>query len=437
MLPLSAAEFAALIAPLGPFEPCPLLAVAVSGGADSLALALLAAEWAREAGGLAVALTVDHRLRADSAAEAAEVGRWLKAVGVEHHILCWDGDKPAADIQAAARAARYRLLECWCRERGALHLLLGHHQDDQAETLLLRLGRGSGVDGLAAMAAIEETRSVRLLRPLLGVPSARLRATLAAAGRDWIEDPSNANAAYARVRWRRLGPLLAAEGLTPSRLAATARRLGRARAALEGAVAEAALRHVAAHPAGFALVEGDAFARLPEEIGLRLLARLTLAVGGGAYPPRLERLERLYGELKAGGRDARTLAGCRLVWQADGRLLVCRESAKVAGRLALVPGETACWDGRFRLAVAAAAPPGLSVAALGIQGWRAIGRRLEGALPAIPAAARPTLPAIADEDGVCAVPHLGYNRDGGGKSALEWIVPVGANPLTVAGRCLV
>ena len=264
-----------------------------------------------------------------------------------------------------------------------------------------------------------------------------MRATLAAAGQAWIDDPSNANVAYARVRCRRLGPLLAAEGLTPARLAATARRLGRARAALEGQVAGAAWRHVFLHPAGFALVEGDSFARLPEEIGLRLLARLALAVGGGAYPPRLERLERLYDELRGSGRDARTLAGCHLVWQPDGKLLVCREPAKVAGPLALAPGKIACWDGRFRLAVAIGAPPGVTVAALGIQGWRAIGRRVAGALPAIPAAARPTLPAITDEEGVCAVPHLGYNRDPGGQNALEWIVPVGMNPLTVAGRCLV
>ena len=118
MHPLSPTDFAALIAPMGPFEPCPLLAVAVSGGADSLALALLAAEWARAAGGFAVALTVDHGLRPDAAAEAVQVGEWLRAAGIEHHILRWDGDKPASDIQAAARAARYGLLENWCRERG-------------------------------------------------------------------------------------------------------------------------------------------------------------------------------------------------------------------------------------------------------------------------------------------------------------------------------
>ena len=425
------------MAPLGPFEPCPLLVVAVSGGADSLALALLADEWARAKGGGVVALTVDHGLRPGSAAEAAQVGVWLTAIGIEHHVLRWEGDKPAADVQAAARAARYRLLESWCLDHGALHLLLGHHQDDQAETLLLRLGRGSGVDGLAAMAAIEETRSLRLLRPLLDVPSARLRAGLAAAGHSWVEDPSNVNPAYARVRWRRLAPHLAAEGLTPARLGATARRLGRARAALEGQVAEAVSRHVTLHPAGFGLLAGEALAALPEEIGLRLLARLVLAIGGGAYVPRLERLERLYHDLTGGGRAARTLAGCRLIVQRDKSLLVCREAAKVAGPLDLCPGQTMCWDGRFRLAVAAGAPPSLSVAALGLQGWREIGRRVAGALPTIPAAVRPTLPAIMDEDGVCAVPHLGYNRGGDGVSVLDWIVPVGTNPLTVAGRRLV
>ena len=439
MLPLSAAEFAALMAPLGPFEPRPLLAVAVSGGADSLALALLAGEWARSRGGEAVALTVDHGLRAGSDAEAAQVGRRLAAAGIPHHVLPWAGAKPDSDVQAQARAARYRLLRGWCGDHGALHLLVGHHRDDQAETLLLRLGRGSGVDGLAAMAAIEHMPEARLLRPLLTVPAARLRATLAAQGREWVEDPSNANPAFARVRLRRLAPLLAEEGLTAERLAATAGRLGRARAALEESVAEAAVRHVRPHPAGFALVERSAVAALPEEIGLRLLARLVQGVGGGRYVPRLERLERLWSEVR--GADpavfARTLAGCRLVGSRDGWLLVCREPARVAPPLALVPGEAVDWDGRFRLRLAADAPGNLGVAALGLQGWREIGRRLGRPAPDLPAASRPTLPVLFDQDGVCVVPHLGYNRDERCGRALDWIVPRVMNPITSGGRCLV
>src|SRR5689334_12818293 len=165
------------MARFAPFEVNPELAVAVSGGADSLALALLADRWARACGGRVTALTVDHGLRPEAAREARQVGRWLKASGIRHVILRWS--PPAmkktatarlANLQAAARDARYELLCGWCRQHAVLHLLLAHHRDDQAETLLLRLARGSGLDGLAAMAPLVERSAVRLLRPLLAVP---------------------------------------------------------------------------------------------------------------------------------------------------------------------------------------------------------------------------------------------------------------------------
>jgi tRNA(Ile)-lysidine synthase len=427
---VTAAEFAALMARLGPFESRPRLAVAVSGGADSLALALLTAEWAGARGGSATGLTVDHGLRPESAAEAEQTGRWLAAHGIAHAVLAWPGTKPAANLQAAARAARYGLLGEWCRANFVLHLLLAHHRDDQAETLLLRLGRGSGVDGLSAMAAINETAWGRLLRPLLEVPKARLPATLAARGQaEWVSDPSNGDPAYARARLRRLAPAMAAEGLTADRLAATARRLGRARAVLEQAVAAAAVERVVLHPGGWAILAG--LAALPEEIGLRLLARLLLAIGGGAHPPRLDRLERLRQALMAGA-SARTLAGCRMAPLPDGGWLICREAAKTAPPLPLEAGQAVVWDGRFRLQ---AAVPGLSVGALGVGGWRRATARMRQ-LPPVPGPARVALPALYDDAGLCAVPHLGYNRDEV-EGLLAWIVPATIHPLAAAGRCLV
>ncbi|MBI2236345.1 MAG: tRNA lysidine(34) synthetase TilS [Magnetospirillum sp.] len=425
--PLTAEEFSTLMARLGPFEARPVVAVAVSGGADSLALALLAGEWARHRGGEAVALTVDHGLRPESAAEARRVAGWLAEAGLPHHLLRWDGAKPARDLQAAARAARYRLLGDWCRDRGVLHLLLGHHRDDQAETLLLRLGRGSGVDGLAAMAAVQPTPWGRLLRPLLPLPRGRLETTLTARGQPWVEDPSNRNGAFARVRLRRLAGALAAEGMTAARLAATARRMGRARAALEQVTAAAAARAVEVHPGGFALVRPEVFREVAEDIGLRLLSRLLLAVGGGDYTPRLGRLERLYAQLAAGLPGARTLAGCRVApWR--GRLVVSREAARVAPPVALAPGTAVTWDGRFAVRVAASAPAGLRLGALG--GWR---HQSGGELPA---AVRSVLPALYDDDGVSAVPHLSYNLGLVGRT-LQSLVLAPAHPLTVAGHCLV
>ncbi len=433
------------MAALGPFEARPRVAVAVSGGADSLALAFLAAPWARNLGGEAVAVTVDHGLRAEAGAEAAQGGAWLTAAGIAHSVLTWTGPKPRSDIQAAARAARYRLLEEWCAERAILHLLLAHHLDDQAETVLLRLGRGSGVDGLAAMAPIRETRLLRLLRPVLTLPASRLRAGLAAVGQPWVDDPSNHDPAYARVRMRRLMPALAAEGLSAERLAATAAGMAGTRAALDGQVAAAALDHVRFHPAGFVHVAAGALATLPGEIGCRLLVRLLLAVGGGGYAPRRDRLDRLHRALVGGGAIGQTLGGCRIAAGGGGDVLICRETRALAAPAPLIPGRTIAWDGRFHLAVADAAPTGLAVGALGAEGWRVVCRE-RPALAAgwrreFPAAARAALPAIFATDGLCAVPHLGYSRpftvagalcppvfDPGG--ALRWIAPAPMFPVT-------
>ena len=401
--PLGEDEFASLMAALGPFETAPHLAVAVSGGADSLALGLLADRWVRAKGGRITVLTVDHGLRPASATEAAGVATWAAGRGITHQILAWSGDKPSAGLQAAAREARYALLGEWCRQAGVLHLLLAHHLDDQAETLLLRLGRGSGVDGLAAMAPVTASRPARLLRPLLTVPRLRLAATLTAAGQSWIDDPSNANDRFRRVRLRGLMPALAAEGLDAARLAATAARLGRARQALDEAARQVMVAAVTLHPAGFARLRLAPFSQAAAELRLGVLAALCRSIGGGAYRPRLERLQRLLDDLDGGGPvRRRTFAGCVLVRVGE-EVVICREPAAVAGAEALADGRTLWWDRRFLLRLEEVCP--MRVAALGAEGWREL--RLERRWPA---AAGASLPAIFDDFGLAAVPHLRFRR---------------------------
>lgn len=434
MTALTAAEFGAAMMRLGPFERPPHVAVAVSGGADSLALALLAAEWAAAHAGTATALTVDHGLRPESAAEAECVGGWLNTRGLEHHILRWSPGPLTADVQAAARAARYRLLEDWCAKHGVLHLLLAHHREDQAETFLLRLGRGSGVDGLSAMAAITETPRLRLVRPLLDVPRTRLRATLRAAGQPWIEDPSNLKPEFARVRLRALMPQLAAEGLSPERLAATAARLSRARSALEDLATDAAARHIHLHPSGWA----ECAPGLPSEtaeVALRVLSRLLMAIAGRDYPPRLERLERLLAGLRAGGRGY-TLAGCRLVNGPEG-IRVFREAAAMAPPLPIFGPGLITWDGRFQLMLRGSG-------AATLQALGSVPRQIREAvqherLAAVPGPARVALPALCDDRGIFAVPHLGYKRHDVSPSnyAVEWVEFAPPLPLTAVGHCLV
>src|SRR5947207_9940725 len=171
--PLTLGELDAALAAIGGFEAQPFIAVAVSGGPDSLALTILADRWVRERGGGLVALTIDHQLRPESADEVRVLGGWLAARGIPHHVLVWTDTKPAAGIQEAARAARYHLLAEWCRAQGCLHLLTAHHREDQAETYLIRRRAGSGIDGLAAITAVREIPGMPSARPLLGLSRVR------------------------------------------------------------------------------------------------------------------------------------------------------------------------------------------------------------------------------------------------------------------------
>jgi tRNA(Ile)-lysidine synthase len=413
--PLDDAEFARAMTSLEPFEPSPTLAVAVSGGADSLALALLADRWARARSGTVTALTVDHRLRPESTAEAASVGESLAVRGIDHRILVWHGPYPIHDLQAAARAARYRLLGDWCRARGTAHLLTAHHQDDQAETLLLRLGRGSGLAGLAGMAPVVEDGHARLLRPLLDVPAARLRGTLRSFEQSWIEDPSNRNPIFARVRVRAQRDSLAAAGLTAPRLAETCRHLARARIVLEQLVERVLVQAVTLHPAGFVLFDPAPLAAAPSEIGLRALAAVIATIGAEPYTPRFERLERLANSLFGGGlAGGRTLGGCRIIPH-RGRVVVQREAAAIAAP-ALVPEQGALlWDNRFLAwrRDGETMPEGLRIGALGAEGAASM-RTIVPADGAhhLPAIVRPSLPALWQDGTLLAVPHLGWKRPG-------------------------
>lgn len=405
---LTPAEFGHRMAALGPFEKAPHIAVGCSGGPDSLAVTLLAKEWAREAGGRVTALIVDHGMRPGSADEAAMVVRWLSMHDIASVILIRRGPSPSVDRQAAARRARYGLMRRWCKESGVLHLLLAHHRQDQAETFMLRLARGSGVDGLGAMAPISELAELRLLRPLLDIPRPRLVALLRARGQAYVEDPSNSDETFARIRMRGLLPRLAEEGLTVERLAGTARRMARARAALEQETTAVLAEAAAVYPQGYALLSPDPVLGVSEEIALRALSRLLACVGGGEHVVRLDRLERFLAWLRNGTGNGRTLGGCRVL-RRRGAILVCREPAAVEAARPAHHGTI--WDSRFRLAADRGLPDSAVIAALGSDGWRQIASAVaESAKSVVPAQVRPTLPALWDLDGVLAVPHLNYRR---------------------------
>jgi tRNA(Ile)-lysidine synthase len=410
---------AALLSAFAPLEAYPSAALAVSGGPDSMALMHLAARWlnlkGRTPASIAV-LTVDHGLRPEAAEEAAFVATRAAGLGFAHATLAWAGQKPKTGIQAAAREARYGLMTAYCREHGIGCLVTAHTEDDQAETFLMRLRRGSGLDGLAAMAAVSERGGVTIVRPLLGLSKARLTAYLRSLGVPFASDPSNSNASFERVRLRHAMKALAAAGIARPALALSASRLGRGREALAGAAEEFLQRHFRVTNLGQAQIGLEPFLELAPEIALRVLSRALALAGGKEEAPRMTKVERLLNELckpwppfrhgacavsgivkgadacndpvsarqhfmpqsalddasgsrlLAGKREA-ALGGC-LIIAAAGVLNFYREPGRMGqARQACQPGRTFTWDGRFVLTLSSDLSGNLSVAPLGAGGW--------------------------------------------------------------------
>lgn len=339
--PISAREARRLFAGL---KDAPALVLAVSGGPDSVALMWLAARWQRSLarGPRLTVVTIDHGLRPEAAREAREVKRLAAALGLPHRTLRWRGPKPKRGLPAAAREARYGLLAQAARAAGASHVLTAHTRDDQAETLLMRLFRGSGLAGLSAMAPCTERDGIVLARPLLDVPKSQLIATLRRARIGFAEDPTNQDTAFTRPRLRALLPLLAAEGGDARNLARLAARLARANAAVE-VLADGAERFLRlrdrgdAPQAGVRSFEASAFAALPEEVRLRLLLRAINALGHEG-PAELGKVESLMSVLDraiarpgaaANGRPVlkQTLAGA-LISLAGGRIHIAPAPAR-------------------------------------------------------------------------------------------------------------
>jgi tRNA(Ile)-lysidine synthase len=278
----------------------------------------LLAAWSRQRDGVPpVVLVVDHGLREGSSKEAAAVGKWAEALGLPAHVLRWQDNEPrVSGLEERARAARYRLMGEWCAANAIVSLFVAHTREDQAETFLLRLGRGSGVDGLAAMAAcapfpLSGFDRLRLVRPLLEVGRAELRAYLRAGDIQWFEDPMNGDARFARVRMRQVLPVLEASGISVQRIAEAANHLQRARSALDDA-RDAFLANHVRYEGETLLLDGAALARLPREISLRILSFVLMRVGRVAYRPRFVRLEALLYAVLSGQFAARTLSGCRV-----------------------------------------------------------------------------------------------------------------------------
>lgn len=367
------------------------VAVAVSGGSDSMAaLHLLHA-----AGRSVEAVTVDHGLRPEAAEEARFVARACAALGVAHSILQWDGPAPTGNLSDQARRARYGLMADWARRRGIGAVVVAHTADDQAETFLMRLAREAGIDGLSGMRPVWTEGDVAFHRPFLSVTRADLRGYLTRRGIGWVEDSTNADLRYDRVKARRALAGLAPVGITAGGLARVTAHLASVRRAVTAQTAAAA-EALGRIEAGDVVVARAGLLALTEEVRRRLLVAALWLVAGPGYPPRAGALAGLDEAIRA-GRD-RTLAGCRIL-SAAAEVRVIREARALGGAEAPT---TALWDGRWRLE--GPHRDGLRIAALGAAGLKLCPGWRDTGLP------RPTLvvsPAIWDGDRLEAAPLAG------------------------------
>lgn len=326
------------------------IGLAVSGGPDSFALMVLASRWAQSSAMRFIVYTVDHGLRPEAADEASHVVREAAKLGLEARILRWEGDKPTNGVQAAARRARYRLMGQAMDADGAEVLVTAHHQGDQAETVLMRMAHGSGLGGLAGMAALSSVEGVAVFRPFLDVDRGVLLAIVAESGIQPVQDPSNLDPHYERVRWRQALPMLGELGLDGPTLSRLAKRAGEADSALEDIAAEAFSRLVRIDGFGSMRMDRDGFAQLHRAIAVKVLEKGLAAAGGDQRRHVLGQVEELAEALAAPDTFSRqTLLGC--IVHRDGRYVwLVREPGRLGDRLTLVPPQTAVvWDNRFTI----------------------------------------------------------------------------------------
>jgi tRNA(Ile)-lysidine synthase len=377
-------------------------ALAVSGGSDSMALMRLTQAWAaRHHPNLTLSvLTVDHRLRTASTAEAGQVGQWAAALGLSHHILSWSDDpKPATGIQAAARAARYGLMTGWCRDHRAELLLTGHTLDDQAETVAMRLVRTASPDSLSGIRPLGGWQGLPLVRPLLGVRRQALRAYLDSLGQAWIDDPSNDDSRFERVRVRRALAEAERAGTATdwlADLAAASAAEARELAAAADAWLAAALDE---HESGCCMVPLAAFRALSGELRQRVLARIVGHYGGESPAPAPAELRRLAAWAAGEGGPLRRTLGGIVAGRRKHGFWVAREPGRLAAAPVTVP-ETGrlLWDARFVIVAA----PGSTVTPAGT--------RRPPLGDGVPVFARKTCPWVEQPAGSPAPERISFRR---------------------------
>ncbi len=409
--PVRSDEFRQAADRCGPFESRPRVALAVSGGGDSVALMLLMRDWLAERGGYGFVLTVDHGVRPAAAAETGMVKSWAVGLGFACVVLRCRIDQQGTPSQNKARQARYAALSDWCRQSGVMHLFLAHHRGDQAETFLMRHFRGSGVVGLAAMPMIAERTGLRLIRPLLGFPKERLLMTCRHNRQGWIEDPSNRRMVYERARWRMVMPMIAAQGYDQQQLVGLSLQAGLRRVSVEQQGADLMAQAATIYPQGYAYLDDVSLASASPDSAHYVVGSMMRMVSGAGQKPRRDAVRSLMSALW-GYQGTRTLHGCRVSSMRRG-WLICREFGLIREKVSACSGKRLLWDRRFVIVNRSFADfPGMVWACLGEDGWGQIARDIGNKRMIPPYWVRLSLPALWRHQEVVWVPHLGWLTGG-------------------------
>ncbi|WP_052657581.1 tRNA lysidine(34) synthetase TilS [Thalassospira sp. HJ] len=440
--PLDAVVFDTLMMAFAPFETAPELLVGVSGGADSMALALLAHDWCHARGGQAIAVTVDHGLRKAAADEARWVAAELARYGIKHITKVWQGAKPTGALQEKARQARYQIFDDLMQETGIFHLLVAHHGGDQRETIAMRRDRGATPLGQAGMSARRFLRHGRLLRPLLGVAKADIIATLTARQQPWIEDPSNRDEKFERVRVRNALADEPALEVDPQKDAA-------ARHSLECIIGRLLAEGVILHTNGVAILNADVLLAddVDRDAALHALGQVVRTVGGASYIPARDKLDGALDRLRSDNTARISLGGCVLHGRKGG-ICVYREFGRMAKDPVALDTESpsrsgvVTFDNRFEWQADDAglgAQSGLWIGPLGLcdvfhtKSFRTALREIAPFIGNLPRAALASMPALYDKEGLLSVGGLEVSKLSDVLSAAGCERPLGRGKIAPVG----
>jgi len=411
-MPVMPLEFDGLMSSIGYFEKNPVIAIATSGGGDSMALLLLANEWAISRNGRVISLTVNHQLRTEATDEAQQVAKWCAEYNIEHHILCWEHNAEiSSSIHENARTARYRLMNDWCVNNNILHLLLAHHLDDQVETFFFRLARGSSLDGLSCMSAQYVASGVRLIRPFLQINKSRLIETLKFKVQEWIQDPSNFNNQYTRVHIRQQLLELKNETDIKQRARQIIFKFALLRSKLEQILVSQITNNVKIFPEGYGIIAADLFSLMEIHVSIKLLGKIIVALNGNPHPPRHEKLLYFATLIKNNNLNSKySIGGLLFERLPDSRIIIYRETKSLGKTITINSRMPVLWDNRFMVEWRGNThKTELKLQALGSEGLKQIKKNAPHLLNNKPAARiLRTLPSLWLLEQLVFVPHINY-----------------------------